>query len=87
MLEFEDEVSPDAGAVYPRCVGGECGAPPEDVGGVSGYEELREALADPRHEEHEAMKEWIGRPFDPTAFSVAAANRRLRKKPRLPKSP
>jgi len=52
-------------------------------GGVSGYEELLEALADPGHEEHEAMKEWLGRPFDPTAFSVADANLRLRKRPRL----
>ncbi len=83
VLEFEDEVSPAAGAVYPVCVGGECSAPPEDVGGVSGYEELLEALADPGHEEHEAMKEWLGRPFDPTAFSVADANLRLRKRPRL----
>ena len=31
VLEFEDGVSPAAGAVYPVCVGGECSAPPEDV--------------------------------------------------------
>jgi pRiA4b ORF-3-like protein len=61
VLEFEDEVSPAAGAVYPVCVGGECSAPPEDVGGVSGYQQLLEALADPSHEEHEAMQEWLGR--------------------------
>jgi hypothetical protein len=56
VLEFEDEVSPAAGAAHPVCVGGECSAPPEDVGGVSGYQELLEALADPSHEEHEAMQ-------------------------------
>jgi hypothetical protein len=64
-------------------VGGECSAPPEDVGGVSGYQELLEALADPSHEEHEAMQEWLGRPFDPTAFSVADANHQLRRRLRL----
>jgi hypothetical protein len=42
-----------------------------------------EALFDPRHEEHEHMKFWIGRPFDPAAFSVAGANERLRKRLRL----
>ena len=83
VLEFEDEVSPAAGAVYPVCVSGECSAPPEDVGGVSGYEELLEALDDPSHEEHEAMQEWLGRPFDPTVFSVADANRRLSRRLRL----
>jgi len=50
-------------------------------------EELLEALADPVHDEHEAMKESIGRPFDPAAFSVVEANRRLRKRLRLAKSP
>ena len=74
---------PPRARFYPVCVGGECSAPPEDVGGVSGYEELLEALADPSHEEHEAMREWIGRPFDPTAFSVADANQRLSRRLRL----
>jgi hypothetical protein len=35
------------------------------------------------HEEHEHMKSWVGRPFDPDAFSVAEANERLRKKLRV----
>ena len=48
-----------------------------------GYEELLEALDDPSHEEHEAMQEWLGRPFDPTVFSVADANRRLSRRLRL----
>src|ERR1700749_2785197 len=40
VLELEDKLPASAGAVYPRCVGGERSAPPEDVGGVSGYEEF-----------------------------------------------
>jgi hypothetical protein len=83
VLELEDKMSPSAEAVYPICVCGERTAPPEDVGGVSGYEEFLEALFDPRHEEHEHMKSWVGRHFDPAAFSVAEANERLRKRLRL----
>jgi hypothetical protein len=64
-------------------VGGERSASPEDVGGVSGYEEFLEALFDPSHEEHEHMKSWIGRPFHPSLFSVDETNDRLRKKLRL----
>jgi hypothetical protein len=66
-------------------VGGECNAPPEDVGGVSGYEEFLEALSDPRHEEHEHVKAWVDRPFDPRALSLPEANERLRKRLRLGK--
>ena len=66
-------------------MGGECSATPEDVGGASGYEEFLEALSDPRHEEHEHMKAWVGRPFDPTAFSLAEANERMRRRLRLEK--
>jgi Plasmid pRiA4b ORF-3-like protein len=34
--------------------------PPEDCGGVWGYEHLREVLADPADEEHEEMLQWLG---------------------------
>ena len=54
----------------PGCVGGEGTGPPEDCGGPHGYTELLQALADPRHPEHEAMSGWVGdrlRPFDQQA--------------------
>lgn len=50
---------------YPAFVGGARRAPPEDVGGVPGFEEFLEAVADPKHEEHERMLEWYGGTFDP----------------------
>jgi hypothetical protein len=82
-LEVEGKTAPIPAAVYPGCVEGENSAPPEDVGGTSGYEEFLEALFDPSHEEHEHIKSWVGRPFHPSEFSLGEANERLRKKLRL----
>jgi hypothetical protein len=40
VLELVDVVPPSAQAVYSWCVGGEFSTPPEDVGGVSRYEQF-----------------------------------------------
>lgn len=55
-----------------RCTDGRRSGPPEDCGGVWGYESLLEAIADPAHEEHAAQLEWLGGSYDPEAFDVAA---------------
>ncbi|HEX5401397.1 MAG TPA: plasmid pRiA4b ORF-3 family protein [Pseudonocardiaceae bacterium] len=71
----------DAGAPDVICTGGKGACPPEDCGGVWGYQDLKATLADPNAEEHESMLEWLGLDspgdFDPHAFSAEDANRRL----------
>lgn len=47
---------------------GENACPPEDCGGVWGYEELVEALKKPRSKRAKEIKEWLGYDFDPTDF-------------------
>lgn len=46
---------PRSGWSYPLCVAGAGAVPPEDVGGVHGYEEFLSAINDPKHEEHNRM--------------------------------
>jgi len=66
---------------YPRCTGGRRAAPPEDCGGVWGYAELIEVLADPGHPEHAERLEWLGldsaADFDPARFDSAEITRIL----------
>jgi len=61
------------------CLDGARACPPDDCGGIGGYAELLKALKNPKHPEHQTMKEWLGRPFDAEAFDVAKANLWLRK--------
>lgn len=63
---------------YPVCVGGKRACPPEDSGGVPGYERLIAALKDPLDPEHDDFVTWAPDGFDPAAFDVAEANQRLR---------
>lgn len=55
---------------YPVCIDGERACPPEDCGGMWGYEEFLEAIMDPAHERHEELLEWIGGDFDPEHFEI-----------------
>jgi hypothetical protein len=77
-----EEVLPEApGSTYPSCVAGRGACPPEDCGGPWGYADLKEILADPGHEQHQDMLDWLGldsgEEFDPRAFSIDAVNARL----------
>ena len=53
---------------YPLCVDGARACPPEDCGGVPGYEDLLEVMSDPDHEEYDERLEWLGGRFDPEKF-------------------
>ncbi|MGH3916912.1 MAG: plasmid pRiA4b ORF-3 family protein [Pseudonocardiaceae bacterium] len=71
----------DAAASYPRCTGGRRAAPPEDCGGVWGYADLVDVLADPAHPEHAESLEWLGldeaAQFDPADFDAKTVTEAL----------
>ena len=57
-----------SGKKYPLCVGGARACPPEDCGGVPGYEDLVTVIQTPAHEEYESTLQWLGGRFDPEKF-------------------
>lgn len=57
-----------AGQKYPLCVAGARACPPEDCGGVGGYEDLVTVMQTPTHAEYQSKLQWLGRRFDPEKF-------------------
>lgn len=51
------------GLKFAVCLDGANASPPEDCGGLGGYEDLLRVVADPSHEEHDHMLGW---PADPS---------------------
>lgn len=78
-IGVEKILPPEPGMKYPVCLKGKRACPPEDVGGVWGYENLLDALSDPKHEEHLSYLTWIGGEFDPEAFKLEEINQALRR--------
>ncbi|WP_155059578.1 plasmid pRiA4b ORF-3 family protein [Streptomyces blattellae] len=81
LITVESLQTAASGLHYPHCVDGAGICPPEDCGGAPGYSDLKVILADPAHEEHQAMLEWLGlrsaTEFAPGRFSSDEANARL----------
>ena len=75
LVVVEQVLAHEPRARYPVILAGKRACPPEDCGGVSGYDRLLDVLATPRHPEHRDIVEWVGGSFDPEAFDVGALNR------------
>jgi hypothetical protein len=73
-IVVEDLLDADPDTHYPVLVAAKGACPPEDCGGPWGYANLREILADPRHDEHQDMLEWLSldnaTEFDPNAVTL-----------------
>jgi len=70
-----EKITPlDTKTVLPVCLKGKRACPPEDCGGIWGYEELLETISDPKHPDHDDMLEWLGGSFDPEEFNLEDIN-------------
>jgi Plasmid pRiA4b ORF-3-like protein len=88
VVEFERLLALDPAPRAASCIDGARARPPEDVGGVHGYANFLDIIADPDNPEHRDIKRWAGGHFDPEWFdremtdkdvrNALRANRRIR---------
>jgi Plasmid pRiA4b ORF-3-like protein len=72
-----EKIFPAEGAANrPVCLGGERPCPPENVGGVRGYQEFLEVIFDPKHEDYDQMVRWAGGHFQ-DEFDMKQVNKTL----------
>jgi hypothetical protein len=82
-LELTGTGSMPANAPRARLVDGARRAPLEDSGGIGGYHDLLDALADPDHEQHKNLQAWVAwtagpwQDFDPEQLDIDAVNNEL----------
>ncbi len=73
-IQLEKTLPREKNVNYPVCIKGKRACPPEDCGGVGGYEDLLEIIKNPEHKEHGETMEWLGEEFDPEYFDPKEVN-------------
>lgn len=76
-ITIESIVEPTRAPLRVECRDGARACPPEDCGGVPGYENMLRVLGDPKDEEHADMRRWVGRAYDPEKFEIEKVNKKL----------
>lgn len=70
-VELEEFLSLDEVPRHATCLEGARARPPEDVGGIPGYEQFLDIINDPKNPEYAETKRWCGGYFDPEWFDLS----------------
>jgi len=68
----------DGKDIVPLCIDGARNCPPDNCGGVGGYEEILKAIQNPDDPRFEELASWAG-DYDPEKFALKKINRMLKK--------
>ncbi len=60
-----------------KCIKGRRNVPPEDCGGIMGYQHFLEVLANPQHEDYQDIVEWVGKDWDSEYYDQDKINEEL----------
>jgi hypothetical protein len=79
QITFEKTEAKGMGTPY--CIGGYGACPPEDVGGMHGYQEMLEVFRKPASNERKEFRQWLGlvegEKWDAEFCSIREINKRL----------
>ena len=78
-IRVEKIVRASKGGVYPACVAGERAGPPEDCGGIEGYQDMICCLQHPETDLGGEWREWLGGGYDPEKCDLDAINKALKR--------
>jgi hypothetical protein len=76
-VEVESITETKPATQLPGCVGGARACPPEDIGGIPGYEEFLKSLADANHPDHAESVKRVKK-FDAESFDLAKTHKALK---------
>ncbi|WP_166694018.1 plasmid pRiA4b ORF-3 family protein [Fibrivirga algicola] len=80
QIQIEPEQPAQAATQYPVCTAGERNCPPEDCGGVPGFENLLAVLHNKTHPARDQWLNWLGGAYNPDSFNLTTINRQLAKR-------
>lgn len=78
-IVVEKVLPPDAGFKKIICLAGQNACPPDDCGGIPGYDEMLKIIGNPKHPDHAHWKEWLGGEWDAARFDLDEANAALKR--------
>jgi len=77
-IRVEAVLKPEWGVKYPVCTAGAMACPPDDIGGMGGYEDFLKALKNPKSKKNKELIEWHGgEDFDPAELNLEEINEAL----------
>lgn len=77
-VEFLNTADPNLPRAIPTCVDGQGKCPPEDCGGIEAYQDMLRILDNPQDPDYPELRQYLGKRFNPAAFSKSNVNARLK---------
>lgn len=76
-VEIINRCDHDPKLKYPICIAGENACPPEDCGGIYGFDQLKKTLKTKNSKAKDEALEWLGGYYNPNSFDPNFVNKHL----------
>lgn len=77
-IALEKLIETEVKRVYPICIDGQLNCPPEDCGGINGFNDILQILENKEHPRYKEIRNWVGKNYDPEQFDTVKVNKKLK---------